>query len=183
MDDRPLTMPELPAGGGLLLRPWRLDDVAAVREASQDPYIPLITTVPSEYSETEGVAFVRRQWSRATEGAGYSFAIADAGTGDAVGQIGLWPGPHGRAAVGYWVAGPARGRGAAVAALLAISAWGLGPLGMPRLELHVEPWNTPSWRAAERAGFVREGLLRSWREVGGERRDMYVYGKVAADLA
>ncbi|MDV6278537.1 hypothetical protein R3Q06_34625 [Rhodococcus erythropolis] len=32
-------------------------------------------------------------------------------------------------------------------------------------------------RSAERAGFTREGLLRSWQEVDGERKDMYVLGK------
>ena len=47
----------------------------------------------------------------------------------------------------------------------------------------VEPWNEGSWRAAERAGFVREGLLRSWQRVGDERRDMYMYGFLPGDLA
>ncbi|MEU6788662.1 GNAT family protein [Nonomuraea angiospora] len=175
-------VPELPVGESFLLRPWRLDDVVVVEEASTDAYIPLITTVPSRYSEEEGEAFVRRQWSRATDGVGYSFAIAETG-GRAVGQIGLWPGPHGRASVGYWVAGSARGRGVARAALGTISSWGLEQLRIPRLELNVEPWNAPSWKAAERAGFVREGLLRGWQEIGGERRDMFVYSKLLVDLA
>jgi hypothetical protein len=50
-----------------MLRPWRLDDgdLALVREASADPLIPLITTVPAIWSAAEGEAFVRRQWSRA----------------------------------------------------------------------------------------------------------------------
>ncbi|MER6952211.1 GNAT family protein [Nonomuraea sp. NPDC000554] len=181
--DNPLIVPELSASERFLLRPWRLDDVAAVQEASEDPYIPLITTVPSSYSDAEGAAFIRRQWSRAVDGVGYSFAIADAGDDQAVGQIGLWPGPRGRASVGYWVARSARGQGVACAALRAVASWGLEGLGIPRLELHVEPWNAPSWKAAERAGFVREGLLRSWQDVGDERRDMYVYSKLLGDLA
>ncbi|NUW37612.1 GNAT family N-acetyltransferase [Nonomuraea sp. SMC257] len=181
--DHALVVPRLPAREGLVLRPWRLADIAAVEEAAGDPYIPLISSVPSSYSDTEGAAFVRRQWSRAVERVGYSFAIADAGDDRALGQIGLWPGAHGRASVGYWVAGSARGRGIACAALRTISSWGLEHLRIPRLELHVEPWNAPSWKAAERAGFVREGLLRSWQEIGGQRRDMYVYSKLPTDLA
>ena len=47
--------------------------------------------------------------------------------------------------------------------------------GLARLELYVEPWNEGSWRAAEHVGYEREGLLRSWQEVGGQRRDMYMY--------
>ncbi|WP_336208564.1 GNAT family N-acetyltransferase [Nonomuraea sp. LPB2021202275-12-8] len=180
--DRPLVVPELPAGERFTLRPWRLDDVALVREASEDAYIPLITSLPANYTDEEGAAFIRRQWSRATSGVGYSFAIADAGAGRAVGQIGLWLGPHGRASVGCWVVTSARGQGAAGAALRAVSSWGLQELRIPRLELHVEPWNAPSRRTVERAGFVREGLLRSWQDVGGERRDMYVYSKLVDDL-
>ncbi|MFD1544756.1 GNAT family N-acetyltransferase [Nonomuraea guangzhouensis] len=179
--DHPLVVPELPAGEKFLLRPWRLDDVAVVREASEDAYIPLITGVPPNYSDAEGSAFIRRQWSKAADGVGYSFAIANAGDDRAVGQIGLWPGALGRASLGYWVAKSARGQGVAGTALRAISSWGLERLRIPRLQLHVEPWNAPSWRAAERAGFVREGLLRSWQEVGGERRDMYLYSKLISD--
>jgi RimJ/RimL family protein N-acetyltransferase len=34
---------------------------------------------------------------------------------------------------------------------------------------------------AEKAGFQREGLLRNWQEVGGTRRDMYMYAHVPGD--
>lgn len=180
--DKPLVVPELSAGEGILLRPWRLEDVAVIKEASEDPYIPLITTLPSSYSDEEGTAFIRRQWSRAVDRIGYSFAIADTADNRAVGQVGLWPGTQGRASVGYWVAKSSRGRGVAGAALRAVTSWGLEELGIPRLELHVEPWNSSSWKTAERVGFVREGLLRRWQEVGGERRDMYLYAKLTEDL-
>jgi RimJ/RimL family protein N-acetyltransferase len=48
--------------------------------------------------------------------------------------------------------------------------------------LCVEPWNTASWTVAEKAGFHREGLLRSWQEISGTRRDMYMYSLLPADL-
>lgn len=32
--------------------------------------------------------------------------------------------------------------------------------------------------AAERSGFVREGTLRSWLEIGGQRKDMYMYSRL-----
>lgn len=51
-----------------------------------------------------------------------------------------------------------------------------------RLELYVEPWNEASWRTAEKAGFRREGLLRQYQEVGGERRDMFMYSLLNTDL-
>jgi len=155
-----------------------------VREASSDPHIPLITTVPAAFSEDEGRRFIERQWSRAERGTGYSFAIADAGTDRAIGQarLRLKNVGEGRASVGYWVVSSARGRGAAAFALQAVARWALHELQVPRLELYAEPWNRASIQTAEKAGFQREGLLRSWQEVGGKRRDMYMYARLPDDV-
>ncbi|MFF8478707.1 GNAT family N-acetyltransferase [Streptomyces sp. NPDC015414] len=173
--EQPLDVPEL-AAGEFMLRPWRLPDLPLVREASEDDYIPLITTVPSSYSEEAGVAFIERQWSRATTRAGYTFVIA-ASSNRPVGHVGLWLKnlAEGRASLGYWVVKSARGQGAAAAAVDTVVDWALSDLRIPRLELWVEPWNMASIRTAERAGFQREGLLRSWQQVGDERRDMFMY--------
>jgi RimJ/RimL family protein N-acetyltransferase len=130
------------------------------------------------FTADEGRRFIERQWQRAERGTGYSFAIAEAGTGEAIGQIGLWLDGPGPARVGYWVAEPARGRGAAGHALAAVAAWALGELGLPRLELYVEPWNEASVRTAERAGFRTEGLLRAG--LGG--KDLVRYSLLPADL-
>jgi RimJ/RimL family protein N-acetyltransferase len=165
------------------LRPFTLADIEAVREASQDPHIPLITTVPATFTEDQGRRFIERQWDRAAQGTGYSFAIADADTDRGVGQIGLWLKDvgEGRASIGYWVVRSARGHRAAASALQALALWALHDLQVPRLELHVEPWNLASITTAERAGFQREGLLRSWQEVGGARKDMYMYARLPGD--
>ncbi len=174
-----LDVPELAAGEGFTLRRWSLSDLDLVREAAEDAYIPLITTVPARYSEAEGVAFVERQWGRATTGAGYPFVIV-ADDGRPVGAVGLWLRniSEGRASLGYWVVQSARGRRAAGAGLSAVARWAFTDLEIPRLELYVEPWNTASWKTAERAGFEREGLLRSWQRVGSERRDMFMYSRL-----
>ncbi len=65
-----------------------------------------------------------------------------------------------------------RGRGAATSA---VTAFGWTIPAPHRIELYIEPWNTGSLRAAENAGYVREGLLRSHQEIGGVRRDMLLY--------
>ena len=177
-----LIVPTL-AAGPFRLRPFALGDIDVVREAASDPYIPLITTVPAVFTEEEGRRFIERQWGRARQGTGYSFAIADADTDHAAGQAGLWltDVSAGRASVGYWVISSARGRRAAACAVRALTRWAHQDLRIPRLELHVEPWNTASIRTAEKAGFQREGLLRGWQEVGGERKDMYMYARLAGD--
>ncbi len=169
----------------VVLRAFCDEDAALVQSAASDTLIPLITTVPASGDLADARAYIARQHARLESGEGYSFAIAEEATGDAVGQIGLWLRDlgQGRASTGYWVARPYRRRGYVTAALAAISRWGLSLAGIHRIELCVEPWNEGSWRAAERAGYVREGLLRSWQQVGSERRDMYMYSLLPGDLA
>jgi RimJ/RimL family protein N-acetyltransferase len=168
----------------VVLRAFTEADVGLVQSVADDPLIPLITTVPTSGSRADALAFIDRQHDRLASGAGYSFAIADETTGEPVGQIGLWLRDlaDGRASTGYWIAPGRRRRGYVVAALDAISRWGLSLDGVHRIELHVEPWNEGSWRAAERVGYVREGLLRSFRQIGAERRDLYLYSLLPADL-
>ena len=162
-----------------------MNDLGLVREASVDPHIPLMTTVPAVFSDSEGVAFIERQWSRARLGEGYPFVIAEEDTNRGVGAIALMLRnlDEGRASIGYFVVESARGRGAATRALRAVAAWALAELRLPRLELYIEPWNVASIATAERSGFHREGLLRSWQRVGTERRDMFMYSRLLGDAA
>lgn len=173
-----LIIPEI-RFGAYLLRAWGPQDIEVLKEAAMDPYIPLIATVPREWSEQSAVDFVERQHQRAADGSGYPFAIIG-DRGVAVGHIGLWVRDldRGRAEIGYWVVASARGSGIASAALTALSDWAFSQIGVPRLELYIEPGNIGSIRTAERAGYIREGLLRSWYEMAGERRDMEMFAKI-----
>jgi ribosomal-protein-alanine N-acetyltransferase len=169
----------------VLLRAFVDSDAELVQAVADDPVIPLATTVPTSGTLEDALAFIARQHGRLASGAGYSFAVVDSALGEPVGQIGLWLRDleAGRVSVGYWIASRYRRRGYALAALDAISRWGLSLDGVFRVELQVEPWNEGSWRAAERVGYVREGLMRSWRQIGTERRDLYLYSLLRSDLA
>lgn len=68
-----------------------------------------------------------------------------------------------------------------MSALHGLTEWAFTLAEIDRVELYVEPWNEASWRAAERAGYQREGLLRSWQQVGTERRDMLMYSAIRAE--
>lgn len=166
-----------PAHGPVVLREFSTRDVPMVQELATDPYVPLIGSLPPNASEHEARAWVDRQRRRLAEGFGYSFAIADARTDVAVGAIGLWLAglSQGRATVGYSVAPGARGRGVAGAALIALTSFAWSVQALHRIELYIEPWNAGSVKTAERAGFQREGLLRSHQVIGGRRRDMLLY--------
>ncbi|MFI2782526.1 GNAT family N-acetyltransferase [Streptomyces sp. ALB3] len=180
---QPLTVPSMSAGADFVLRPWEMSDLPLVREAAQDDYIPLITTIPFPYSDEAAEAYVRCQWGRAAAGAGYPFAIARTRDRRPVGSIGLWlaEASEGRASLGYWMATPGRGQGVAGAALRSVTTWALHELRIPRVQLLIEPWNTASLRTAESAGYRCEGLLRGWQEIGGRRRDMLMYAQLNGD--
>jgi ribosomal-protein-alanine N-acetyltransferase len=175
---RPLDLPTL-RGARLTLRAWRDADSAAVQEASHDPLIPAMTTVPATNGEPEALAFIARQHDRIRTGAGYVFAIADPAD-RAVGLIGVFvaAGAGARASIGYWILESQRSQGYAAEALGIVTEWARTLPGLDRLELYVEPWNQGSWRAAERAGYQREGLLSAWERIGGTPRDMFMYARL-----
>lgn len=168
------------AGERVTLREFTERDVALVASVVDDPLIPLISTVPARGDRYQILAYVERQRGRAISGVGYQFAIIDNATGVPVGQVGLtFREPMlERASVGYWIAPDRRGAGFATAAIRVLVGWAFAHLSVQRLELYVEPWNEGSWRAAEAAGFQREGLLRQWERVGSERKDMYMYARL-----
>ena len=173
--------PASPVGHGpVVLREFSDADLPMVQELSTDPYVPLIGTLPPNATKQEAQDYIGRQRGRLAEGAGFSFAIAEAGTGRSVGGIGLWLAglEHGRATGGYSVIPSARGRGVASAALTALTSFAWTIPELHRIELYIEPWNTGSVKTAERAGFKREGLLRSHQEIGGQRRNMLLYATI-----
>ncbi|MCZ2857677.1 GNAT family N-acetyltransferase [Blastococcus sp. VKM Ac-2987] len=177
----PLPRPATPpAHGAVVLREFVDADVAVGLDLSTDPYVPLVSTLPPHATTDDARDWVERNRARWATGKGFSFAIADAGTGQGLGQIGLWVDelPHGRASAGYFVAPGARGRGLAADALTALTTFAWTIPGLHRVQLFIEPWNTASIRTAERAGYAREGLLRGHLEIGGRRRDVLLYAVV-----
>ena len=164
----------------LRVRKFKMTDLVLIHKASLDPLIPLITSVPSLFSEEKGESYIKRQWSRYEQGVGLSFAIADIDTDEAIGSIylGLQNIEEGRASMGYWIIEDWRGKGIAKLALKTIAAWAQSDLQIPRLELYVEPSNPASIKTAEAVGFKQEGLMRSWQKVGEERKDMVMMSMI-----
>ena len=168
------------AYGPVVLREFSGADLVMVQEMSADPYVPLIGSLPANASRQQAQDYIDRQRGRLAEGTGFSFVIAEAGTGRGVGGIGLWLAglDHGRATAGYSLIPSARGRGLAAAALTALTSFAWSIRELHRIELYIEPWNAGSVKTAEHAGFDREGLLRSHQEIGGRRRDMLLYAAI-----
>jgi RimJ/RimL family protein N-acetyltransferase len=158
------------------LRPWRMEDAPAVVAACQDPAISYwIPWVPSPYATEDAETFLRGCLESGDER--WPFAIEDAETGELLGSIDMFlNGERYRGHIGYWVAGPARGRGVCTRALRLLVVWALESLELQRVELITDPGNTASQRVAEKVGFLREGVLRSHlRHPDGRRRDSVMF--------
>lgn len=178
---RDLTYPDPLDDGTVRLRPWAERDVSCVERASGSPDILGGTTVPADYTLEEGLAFISRQHERLTSGQGVSLAITSTRTDEAAGLVIVQVRPQpGVAGLGYWVVPGERRQGLAGRAVSLATDWALGPAGFARVEAWVDPENTASQRTLERCGFEREGLLRSFREVGTRRTDALVYSRIGA---
>jgi len=180
----------LPSSTRVELRMPNATDLALIQEASADPVIPLTTSVPSTWSETEGRAFIARQLDRPIEGRGWSFTIVDAETNTPAGNlfIDLSMQSVGCASVGYWIAASHRGQGLAGDALRLARDWAPSEFGVERLTLYIEPENTASLRTAISAGFVPERRLATFERVGDRFAEMVCHGfgqggQAAADRA
>lgn len=75
-----------------------------------------------------------------------------------------------------------RGRGFAAEAVRLFSdlLFDTRPLDF-RQQLVIEVWNTPSWKVAERCGFLREGVLRSSGFGAGDRADSFICSRTRRD--
>jgi RimJ/RimL family protein N-acetyltransferase len=166
----------------VLLRAVRESDVPAIVEACQDPDVKRYTSsIPDPYREQDARTWLSLHREDERHGVEINFAIVRPDEEAALlGVIGLhhvdWKSR--RTATGYWVAPWARGHGYAGRALLLVARWALQELGFVRVELFADVENPASQRTAERAGFVREGVLRKHTVMGGASRDCAIYGLV-----
>jgi RimJ/RimL family protein N-acetyltransferase len=76
----------------------------------------------------------------------------------------------------------ARGRGVMTQAVRLLAQWAIEELGVAQIEIFAHPENLASIAVAERAGFVRECLLRGYRVKKGRREDRVVLSLTASGL-
>jgi RimJ/RimL family protein N-acetyltransferase len=97
---------------------------------------------------------------------------------EVVGGIGLilQEGIHRRSAdLGYWLGESVWGRGIATAAVRAYIRYGFNTFDLLRIYAGVFSWNPTSMRVLEKAGFIREGVLRQHVEKDGQILDLVLY--------
>lgn len=165
--------------GSTALRPWRESDIPALVLACQDDDIVRWTRVPERYGESDARAYMLQRYDAINSGTAAPFAIVQADEDRRLlGSISImrfdWQ--HARGEVGYWLAADARGRGHATRAVRLICEWGRYALGLERIDLLAATGNRTSQQVAERAGFRREAVLRSYLLGKDGRQDMVAFG-------
>jgi RimJ/RimL family protein N-acetyltransferase len=160
--------------GDLILRFPVLDDVDALLPAFGDPELREAGNLPA-FGRDELAASLGELPALAASGRLLPLAAVEA-SGEVIGAGILHHLDAERKIVeiGYFVFPAARGRGAAttIARTLAEHAFSLG---VERVAAYVNVGNRASERVLERAGFTREGVIRSMPKPDGRRVDKTLF--------
>jgi ribosomal-protein-serine acetyltransferase len=137
------------------------------------------------YSVEEASAYVLSREGAWKNDAEYGFGVFDVTTRGYLGGVGLnfVNRIHQCANLGYWVRTSYARRGVASSAARLAARFGFEELGLQRIEILAAVENHPSQRAAEKAGAVREGVLRKRLLVNGQPQDAVLYSFIAEDLS
>ena len=157
------------------MRPFSAEDFGPAHALEQDEaasrWVPALPAA-------DGDGVVRFYDACRQDGSLLHLVIADRGDGSYLGETMLALGEHRVGEVGCCVVPATRGRGVASEALVLLTDWAFATLDLGRVQVFVAPENIAALRLAESAGFEREGVLRSYWEIGGERLDAVVLARV-----
>lgn len=164
------------------IRPYRIEDAPALHEAalaSVSEILPFLPWCHPDLTIEEIRAWIEAQVQAFEARTAFEFAIL-AEDGGYLGGCGLnqIDGAYRRANLGYWVRTSATRRGVATAAVRQLVRWGFENTDLLRLEVVVSTKNVASLRTADKAGAVREGILRKRLLLHGLPHDAVVFSFV-----
>ena len=136
------------------LRPWRPTDVDALVAAWADPAVIAGSSPPADRSPTAARRWIDGWDERRRAGVAMDLVIADPDDDRVLGEVGVADIDSERRAalVGWWVAGPERGRGVATAGVGRFTDWAVdGPFSA--LLARIAGDNHASLVVAERCGY------------------------------
>ena len=161
-----------------VVRSWETRDVASLAEHANNwkIWLNLRDAFPHPYTAKEADAWLAHV---AEQEPVTSFAIET--DGEAVGGIGLMLATdiHRLSAeIGYWLGEGFWGRGIATAALQAFTPWAFQTFALERIWAGVFATNPASMRVLEKAGYLREAILRRAVVKDGEVLDQVIFATV-----
>ena len=141
------------SGLGLTLRGVVASDVATIRPISfYDGH--------AARDDDDAAQMLRRIHGDVARGESLHWGICLQGSDEVTGTVGFYRGfGGGTGEVGYVLREAYRGRGIMTRAVRIVVAYGLGPLGLTRVEALTDVDNTASRAVLMRAGFVEAGVV------------------------
>lgn len=166
-----------PIDDDAVVRTYTLDDAEqlfAVVNANRDRLHPWMLWEPGTRSAADLRAFIEQSLASDTN---YLDANGIWMGQELVGSVGLRLEPlHSSGEIGYWLDSGVVGRGLVTRACRLFIDYGFRELGLHRISITAAATNLRSRAVPERLGFTQEGVLRQAEWVGGEYKDMVVYG-------
>ena len=164
------------------LRPYAVADAPDICQAVHESLNELMPWMPwchPDYSLHDSRTWLENQVKAFHAGTAFEFAIVSTDGrylgGCGVNDIGQ---ANRRGNVGYWVRTSEARRGVATAAVGLAYQWAMENTNLIRLEILIAVGNTASQRVAEKAGTVREGILRKRLVLHDEAHDAVMFSLV-----
>jgi RimJ/RimL family protein N-acetyltransferase len=167
----------------LLLRPYAPDDAPLVKESVDASLEHLRTFMDWAWAAPEPIGVIRKRLRAFRDafrrGDDWIYGLFERDGSAMVGGAGLHRrlGPE-ALEIGYWIRASRVRQGLATEAAAALTRLAFEWCGALRVEIHVDPANTPSLAVAERLGYVREATLRKRLppiRPGAPRRDEVIF--------
>ena len=165
----------------LLLRPIAHDDAGAIFDGyAQDAAVTRFMIWRPNHCRSETEAFIA-QCIATPPDVSRTYAITGRSDGDLRGTFALRQAAPHRLDCGYVLARPWWGQGLMTEALTEVVTWALQQPSIFRIGAVCDVENIGSARVMEKAGLLREGLLRRWLmhpNVSDEPRDCWSYARI-----
>ncbi len=164
-----------------VVRSYRPEDAATSARYGNNRkiWLNLRDRFPHPFAEKNGAEYIAHVLAQPTQ---TSFAIDV--DGEAVGGISLHAGTDIErisAELGYWLGEQFWGRGIITAAIILVTRHAFAELGFTRIFAVPFIRNTASWRALERAGYQRDGIMRQSAIKDGVIEDQYLYAALKSE--
>jgi ribosomal-protein-alanine N-acetyltransferase len=161
----------------LRLRPFTLDDDAAVFALASDPEVARFVRFEAHRDVADTRAFLELVQQHYRRGDPFAWAIVRREDDRLIGSCGFVSQAEERksAEIGYWLGKPHWGKGYAVEAAGALVRFGFEQMGLERVEAKCFLENRPGQRVIEKLGLKFEGMDRS-EMIKGIYPELRLYG-------
>lgn len=171
--------------GRLHLRPWQAGDEDVLLAAVSDVHAQRWSYgLPVPVGHDQARSYVEERapagWSTGTE---LAWAVCDSTSGRVLADLALRDRGSGRWDVSFWCLPSERGQGVVPEALGAACRWAFAELDAQRVEWMAQIDNWASRRAAEKAGFLVEGIRRGVLQTETGAADAWLGARLRGDPA